>query len=213
MGSYTRDNDTFACSDRECQISCQSPQFGPNLCYSMQQNFLDGTLCTGGGKCSNGMCKGGSFGKEVQSWIENNKTLVIALSSVLGGIVVLSILCCCWSRYRRRNRRNKRGSAPQPPLLQQQQQQPMMQGGRNPGPWVPQMAYGAGGQQYQSQSRSQGGGRSGRRESRSGRAAGVAPIRQATGGWGNDGRWDPTMNVDGQHHVPPPVWQPSVRYA
>ena len=85
MGSFTQDNDTYACSNTGCQISCASPEFGANTCYSMQQNFLDGTPCGGGGKCSNGDCQGSTVGKEISSWIDDNKTLVIALASVIGG--------------------------------------------------------------------------------------------------------------------------------
>jgi hypothetical protein len=53
MGSYTQTNDTYACDNSNCMISCASPEFGVNRCYGLQQNFLDGTGCTGGGKCSN----------------------------------------------------------------------------------------------------------------------------------------------------------------
>ena len=56
MGSFTSNNDTYACDSDGCQLSCASPQFGPNSCYGMQQNFLDGTRCGGGGKCSNVSC-------------------------------------------------------------------------------------------------------------------------------------------------------------
>ncbi len=53
MGSYTQRNDTYACNSNDCTLSCASPEFGPNVCYGMQQNFLDGTVCGGGGKCQN----------------------------------------------------------------------------------------------------------------------------------------------------------------
>lgn len=53
MGSYTQGNDTYACDNSNCMISCASPEFGPRVCYGLQQNFLDGTPCTGGGTCSN----------------------------------------------------------------------------------------------------------------------------------------------------------------
>lgn len=115
MGSYTQGNDTYACSNAGCQISCASPEFGSNVCYSMQQNFLDGTTCGGGGKCDNGQCKGSSVGKEITSWISKNKTLVIALASVIGGLILLSILSCCVSRCRRGRRAKARKNAPPPP--------------------------------------------------------------------------------------------------
>jgi hypothetical protein len=166
MGSYTQGNDTYACSSSGCQISCASPEFGANVCYSMQQNFLDGTSCEGGGKCSNGQCEGSSVGKEITSWIHNNKTLVIALASVIGGLIILAILSCCWSRYRRRNRIPMRQNLPPPPgwagapnWNMAAAPNPAMRGANGSG---------------------------------------------AIGGWEN-GRWKPG--------VPPPVWQPSVRYA
>jgi len=54
MGSYTQgNNDTYACDNSGCVISCASPQFGPNVCYGLQQNFLDGTSCGGDGTCRN----------------------------------------------------------------------------------------------------------------------------------------------------------------
>lgn len=53
MGSYTQGNDTHACDSQGCTISCASPEFGYGVCYGLQQNFLDGTECGGGGHCQN----------------------------------------------------------------------------------------------------------------------------------------------------------------
>lgn len=53
MGSYTQGNDTYACDNTNCMLSCASPEFGRGVCYGLQQNFLDGTPCVGGGKCQN----------------------------------------------------------------------------------------------------------------------------------------------------------------
>ncbi|KAI1608058.1 Metallo-peptidase family M12-domain-containing protein [Exophiala viscosa] len=110
MGSYTSDNDTYACDSGSCTISCASPSFGANVCYSMQQNFLDGTPCNGDGKCENGVCSGSTVGGEVKSWIDNNKTLVIALASALGGIILLAILGCCVRACRRRKQPKYNGN-------------------------------------------------------------------------------------------------------
>lgn len=104
MGSFTSDNDTYACNSQTCQLSCASPDFGRNTCYSMRQNFLDGTDCGGGGHCENGVCRGSSVGGQVSSWINDNKTLVIALASSIGGLIVLAILACCIRSCRRRRR-------------------------------------------------------------------------------------------------------------
>jgi len=128
MGSYTSDNDTYACNSQTCTLSCASPDFGANVCYSMQQNFLDGTPCGGGGHCENGVCRGTTVGGEVKSWIDDNKTLVIALASAIGGLILLAILGCCVRACRRprgrkttglvpgfgRPRRHARGNGPRP---------------------------------------------------------------------------------------------------
>ncbi|KAF2689514.1 ADAM 8 precursor [Lentithecium fluviatile CBS 122367] len=105
MGTYTQGNDTYACDNSNCMMSCASPEFPRNTCYGLQQNFLDGTPCTGGGTCSNGQCTGSSVGNEVKSWINDHKTLVIGLASAIGGLIILSILGCCWRSYKRRKNR------------------------------------------------------------------------------------------------------------
>jgi hypothetical protein len=127
MGSYTSDNDTYACNS---------------------QNFLDGTPCGGGGKCTNvsapnehmfwrtprslpiprslpllhvgvdavlttfqGQCKGSTVGGEVKSWIDDNKPLVIGLSAGIGALLLLSILSCvirCCRKPRKQERRHHR---------------------------------------------------------------------------------------------------------
>lgn len=113
MGSLTTNNDTSACDSSSCQISCKSPQFGDNVCYTMSQNFLDGTSCESGGKCNNGNCKGANTGDEIKSWIQDNKNIVIPVACVVGALVVLAVLCCIWTVCRRGRRR--RAMAPKPP--------------------------------------------------------------------------------------------------
>jgi hypothetical protein len=58
MGGYQGvGNNTSACDSQTCQISCSSGRsnsvFRNNVCFEVQQNFLDGTPCGGGGKCDN----------------------------------------------------------------------------------------------------------------------------------------------------------------
>lgn len=193
MGGFTTQNNTFACSDLDCQISCQSPDFGPNVCYSMQQNFLDGTNCQGGGKCANGQCKGASLGKEITSWIDKNKTLVIALSCVIGGLLLISLIGCCFSRYKRRQRKATR-QATMPPRLPPNRPPPGWQQAQRRD-----YNYGGNGQAYMTPAMSQ-------QPSRN--TGGGPPMG---GGWGNDGRWNPNAGYGSQ--PPAPTWQPSVRYA
>ncbi|OAL50037.1 hypothetical protein IQ07DRAFT_44973 [Pyrenochaeta sp. DS3sAY3a] len=114
MGSYTQGNDTYACDNSNCMLSCASPEFGRNTCYGLQQNFLDGTPCTAGGRCNNGICEGGSVGKEISSWIDRNLSLVIGLAAGLGGLLLLCIIGCCWRSYRRRSKLKKYAAAPPP---------------------------------------------------------------------------------------------------
>lgn len=113
MGSYTQGNDTYACDSSGCAISCASPEFGYGVCYGLQQNFLDGTVCGGGGRCSNGQCKGSTFGGEVSSWINDHKALVIGIASAVGGLILLAILGCL-IRCCRRKRARPAANAPPP---------------------------------------------------------------------------------------------------
>jgi hypothetical protein len=116
MGSYTQGNDTYACDSSSCVVTCGSPEFGPNQCYSLQQNFLDGTDCSGGGKCDNGRCRGASVGGQVTSWIDDHKAIVIGVCAGVGGLILLAILGCI-TRSCRRRRANKKFAPPpaQPP--------------------------------------------------------------------------------------------------
>jgi len=122
----------------------------------MKQNFLDGTPCQGGGKCANGVCTGGTVGKEIKDWIDRNKPLVIGLAVGIGSLLIILILGCCISSWRRRSRMRK---APPPPVSGWRPPGPVR--GYSPGqgyarvPVPPQMAHrdggyahGAGGQQY-----------------------------------------------------------------
>ncbi|KAI2783212.1 zinc metalloprotease mde10 [Daldinia loculata] len=114
VGSLTNNNETSACDSQTCQLRCASSQLGPNACYDMQQHFLDGTPCQGGGKCSNGQCKGSSFTDQVGSFFNDNKHIIIPVVSAVGGIVVLCLLCCIFSSCRRRSRRRKIAKTTQP---------------------------------------------------------------------------------------------------
>jgi hypothetical protein len=102
MGSILNSNDTYACDSSSCQLLCASSKLASNTCGSLNQNFLDGTPCGGGGQCSNGQCAGSSVGGEISSWVDQHKGLVIGLAAGLGGFLVLTILGCIISSCRRR---------------------------------------------------------------------------------------------------------------
>ena len=48
-----------------------------------------------------GVCDGGSVGGQITSWIDDNKALVIGISSAIGGLILLGLLGCLWRCCRR----------------------------------------------------------------------------------------------------------------
>lgn len=100
MGSLLNSNDTYACDDSSCTLTCASNNLGPNACASLQQNFLDGTPCGGGGHCDNGSCKGSSVGGEIKSWVDKHKGVVIGICCGVGGLILLAIISGLINRYR-----------------------------------------------------------------------------------------------------------------
>lgn len=200
MGSFTTNNDTYACNSEDCTLSCASPEFGANVCYGMQQNFLDGTTCGGGGKCSNvsnwlefqvfadvelfffqGQCKGSSPAKEIKSWFDEHKAIAIGVGAGIGGILLLAILSCCFSRCRRPKR--VRVGSRSPPMRQRWAGPPAPQAGYYPNQYPPPYS-----NQYSNQH----------------------PNQQR-------GPWGPQQHRGGNQNwpnAPPlPIFQPSVRYA
>jgi hypothetical protein len=109
MGADT----TTSCSSSGCGLSCHSSKLGPNQCYVLNQYFLDGTPCEGGGRCSNGNCVGSSLGQQILDWINNNRQISIPVFCVAGVLLLLVLVSCCWSCCARRSRSRK--AAPAPP--------------------------------------------------------------------------------------------------
>lgn len=155
VGALLTNNDTYACNSQGCKVSCQSPELGKNTfgqtCVVMQQYFLDGTPCDGGGKCSKGQCQGSNAFTSFLQLLDDNKNIVIPVCAVVGGLIVLSILCCCFSACRRRRTRKKikanaasRGPLPQQSSWNNYNSNSGMQHDQNYGPNVPmpQQAYG-----------------------------------------------------------------------
>lgn len=113
-------NATRSCDDdSSCRLACIDPKLGDgSVCFVTSQNFLDGTPCRGTGRCQMGRCIGGNNGG---NWNNNgginnnggtnnnggpgtsadqNRTLIIVLSSVGGAIALiifaLIIYRCCY---------------------------------------------------------------------------------------------------------------------
>ncbi|OAQ61307.1 disintegrin-like metalloprotease [Purpureocillium lilacinum] len=112
--SYSGRSNTSACPESGCLLACTSPEMGPDQCVTYNQNFLDGTDCGAGGKCSNGSCRGASTAKEIGDWIQNHKAMFISVVSVVGGLILIAILSCIVSAIRKCSHHGKQ---PKPPKM------------------------------------------------------------------------------------------------
>ncbi|KAL2015016.1 hypothetical protein VTK56DRAFT_6526 [Thermocarpiscus australiensis] len=112
------DTATRSCSASGCALQCSSPRLGQG-CYVLNQYFLDGTPCEGGGRCANGDCQGATLGGRILDWIHDNKNIFIPVVCVVGGLLLLALVSCCWSCVSRRRARsrvpNKAAAAVLPP--------------------------------------------------------------------------------------------------
>ncbi|CAG7975386.1 unnamed protein product [Penicillium salamii] len=104
VGSLLNSNDTWACEntqDPSCTLVCGAPSiahsYGTTPCIRMNQNYLDGTPCDSGGRCSAGQCKGSS----AMGWIRDHKKLVIGVCVGGGTLILLALFFCIYSRCRR----------------------------------------------------------------------------------------------------------------
>ncbi|KAI0385379.1 zinc metalloprotease mde10 [Hypomontagnella monticulosa] len=114
IGGVSNNSDTKACDSQTCLLRCSSSELPSNACYDMQQYFLDGTPCQGGGHCSNGQCQGSSFLDQAGSFFIDNKNVIIPVVAAVGGLIVLGILSCIITSCRRRARRRKIAKTTQP---------------------------------------------------------------------------------------------------
>ena len=130
VGSLTSDDKACDAQSGSCIVACSSPQLGPQACYNMQQYFLDGTPCDGGGQCRNGNCEGSRWYRRALDVLRNNLPIVIPVASVVGGLILLSILSCCLSSCRRRRRaRRAKVQAAEKAALQAQSNASWVAGG------------------------------------------------------------------------------------
>ncbi|CAG8564596.1 7452_t:CDS:10 [Diversispora eburnea] len=94
---------TKACSlnagnGNDCALRCASP-IESTTCYELTGNFIDGTPCGFGGKCSDGKCV------NMSSWFDQNKKIVIPIGIVLGFLISLCLAQCLYKGCRRRHRK------------------------------------------------------------------------------------------------------------
>ncbi|KAI0875152.1 zinc metalloprotease mde10 [Hypoxylon argillaceum] len=107
LGGLTNSTDITACDENSCLVRCKTPNLPQGSCDEIQQYFLDGTPCEGGGKCDNGTCKGASVWDKIMLFFRDNKDIIIPVASVVGGLLLIAIAgCCCSCLTRRRRRRN-----------------------------------------------------------------------------------------------------------
>lgn len=114
-GGLTHSNNTKACRN-DCLMLCESPGFMGGACAFYNQNFLDGTSCSGGGRCQDGQCQGSSWTKEFSQWYLDNKAISIPVTCVVGLLILAaasSCLCGCIRRARR-PKAVKRAGGPSP---------------------------------------------------------------------------------------------------
>lgn len=104
-------NNTRACDNSGCLVACTSPDLAPGGCMTFNQNFLDGTSCGSGGRCSAGSCQGSSSTREIGDWIRNHRNIFIPVVTIVGSLVLLAIACCCIGSCRRRRRRRQQTKA------------------------------------------------------------------------------------------------------
>lgn len=131
-GGLTHNNNTKACRN-DCLMQCESDSFMGGQCAFYNQYFLDGTTCSGGGRCEDGKCKGSSWWKEFTGWYDDNLKIAIPVTVIIGGLIVLAISSCIFTSIKKRLRRRR---APPPPRTGG----PPMSGGWHPHraqPWVP----------------------------------------------------------------------------
>lgn len=106
-GNENNDDITSCGGDDTCRLTCSSPNYENGQCTIQNQNFLDGTSCGGGGRCSSGNCEGSSTWGRIVQFFDEHRNIAIPVGSVLAGLLVLAILSCIWSRCRRRKRVKK----------------------------------------------------------------------------------------------------------
>ncbi len=75
------------------------------MCYTMMQNFLDGTPCEGGGTCHNGNCDGASIANEILTGSRTTSPSSSPSPSSSACSSCSPSSSCCYSAVRRRRTR------------------------------------------------------------------------------------------------------------
>lgn len=123
VDQFTNSNYTRTCESDLCTLSCSSSDNTRSYCAPVNQNYLDGTPCSSGGRCTDGQCQGTSPGNDgsSSSWVDDNRSLVIGLAAGLGTLVLLifgcSIFACCRRHKHERSSVSVTRSS-QPPMSQ-----------------------------------------------------------------------------------------------
>ncbi|ODV88654.1 hypothetical protein CANCADRAFT_17260, partial [Tortispora caseinolytica NRRL Y-17796] len=90
-----------ACDDYSCVITCFTYYRGSNVCVNLNQNFLDGTVCGGSGRCRSGRCiGGGGILGGGSDFFDRNRGWLIALAAVGGVLLILLVTSIFWKSCR-----------------------------------------------------------------------------------------------------------------
>lgn len=86
-----------------CQVACVDPT-GRADCVILSNNFVDGTTCGYGGRCSQGKCQSGSVLDTAKSWFMSNLSIgipVVIAAGILGLMILSAIGRCLINMFRR----------------------------------------------------------------------------------------------------------------
>ncbi|KAH9820845.1 disintegrin-like metalloprotease [Melampsora americana] len=85
-----------------CQVACVDPT-GRADCVILSNNFVDGTTCGYGGRCSQGKCQSGSVLDTAKSWFMSNLSIgipIVIAAGILGLMFLWAIGRCLFNMVR-----------------------------------------------------------------------------------------------------------------
>lgn len=134
MANSTSNVTAEACNTDGCQLNCINMETSDDTCQATEQFFLDGTRCGNSGRCYSGNCRSSDNPSDVQSWIDDNRTVFIVIC-VIGGIAVIALLISLCSCLKRRSRKKKQQREMASWLNQNQERNQIQQQRQQQQPW------------------------------------------------------------------------------
>lgn len=81
----------------DCFIQCQASSVADGQCFYSKSYLIDGTSCSGGGRCKDGHCEGGNWWKTFTDWYQSHLAISVPVTIIVG-ILILVILSSCFCR-------------------------------------------------------------------------------------------------------------------